>query len=868
MIEKTKIINGLYFVSIPKADLYIQCGSPVESVKHLSKAGIIKNISKDDFYYESGPNAILLSDIMIQNGEFCNVSEFSVLQMLYKQGLIIPNHPNNNGSKPILIGNANQINSQIEYIYRGNYGLVSHEEIQSCGIDKNYADELMKMKLKFAFGKLHSANNLLDCCYVLNDKLEIKNGVFIERKELNMFEISYEDETITVDLNLKESQSYPSPYNFVQDKINREYFSIVHSGQGDGWDFKRPSMNSLITFKDKLYLVDVVPNIKHILKALSVDINEIDGVFVTHTHDDHLAGIPSLIRSDKLIKFYATPLVILAAAKKLSALLGIEEFEFYNFVDVHPLKMDEWNDLDGLEVRPELSPHPVETTTFKFRVAHGDDYKSYGYFADIISEKVLKGMITNEKNTLGVSESFYNRVFDNYLESMDLKKIDIGGGMIHGVCEDFKDDTSSKMILSHISEDLITNENKSIGKVVSFGYKDVLISSNENYDYKLIEKYLKINFPTITDEETSEFSKLDVIEFEPSTIIVKENTFIDKNYLILSGQVELLEVLNDEDIVLTPGTIISNQVSFEAMMLQLRYTAKSYVKALEIPNEFYNKFKDEHCFSEELEANEVDRSILITTKLFNEQITYSTLNQVIKTLKSHTIKDEVIEIDPSRVYIIITGRVDIKVGEEILETITNGDYFGGVKSLLNYPSLFNFNIAKNTLLYSIDAKSVERIPVVRWKILERYSLKKEKLFTMLSKSDEYKYSWKQEYLINICEMDNQHKRVFEIIDNINICLKSKDCTVVELILDTLIDYIEYHFSSEEKFLEKYGYKEYKDHKQRHDEFKQTLYQYKKDIKNKTLNKTNMMLMLQSWMVNHILQDDKKYAKYLNEKGIF
>jgi hemerythrin len=49
---------------------------------------------------ESGPNAILLSDVILQNGAFRNMAEFPVLQMLYRLGMILPGHPNNHGMRP------------------------------------------------------------------------------------------------------------------------------------------------------------------------------------------------------------------------------------------------------------------------------------------------------------------------------------------------------------------------------------------------------------------------------------------------------------------------------------------------------------------------------------------------------------------------------------------------------------------------------------------------------------------------------------------------------------------------------------------------------------------------------------------------
>jgi len=103
---------------------------------------------------ETGPNAILLSDISLQNGEFANLAEFPVLQMLYRQGLFLPGHPNNTGRKPMLIGSADQVGAQMRYIYRGNYGLVSREEIMQAGIPEEQAGEMMRLKLKFAFGRI------------------------------------------------------------------------------------------------------------------------------------------------------------------------------------------------------------------------------------------------------------------------------------------------------------------------------------------------------------------------------------------------------------------------------------------------------------------------------------------------------------------------------------------------------------------------------------------------------------------------------------------------------------------------------------------------------------------------------------------
>ena len=112
-IEKIDVAKGIQFVVVPEANLRVLCGCPADAVKHLIKRGLILPREINGVYYETGPNAILLSDIALQNGEFANLAEFPVLQMLYKQGMILPGHPNNTGHKPLLIGTANQVESQL-----------------------------------------------------------------------------------------------------------------------------------------------------------------------------------------------------------------------------------------------------------------------------------------------------------------------------------------------------------------------------------------------------------------------------------------------------------------------------------------------------------------------------------------------------------------------------------------------------------------------------------------------------------------------------------------------------------------------------------------------------------------------------------
>jgi len=366
-LKKIGVTTGVYWVEVPEAEVFMLCGCPEDAVKHLMLRGLILPTKRDGVTFDTGPNAILLSDVMLQNGSFSNLAEFPVLQMLYLQGMLLPDHPNNTGAKPLLVGSAEQLKAQKEYIYRGNYGLVSAEEIMETGATPEEAEEMMRLKLAFAFGRIRGTDELLDSIEVGSKSTEIRNGVTIRREALNVFEIAYGDETIIVDLDLNHTESYRSPYPLGFQNIKREYFAVVHSGQGDGWDINRPAMSSILMYQGKIYLIDVGPNISYSLMALGIGVNEIEGVFHTHGHDDHFSGLTTLIRSDHRIKYYATPLVRASVFKKLSALLSVDESTFSNYFDIQDLEFGEWNDIEGLEVRPVFSPHPVETNVLFFR---------------------------------------------------------------------------------------------------------------------------------------------------------------------------------------------------------------------------------------------------------------------------------------------------------------------------------------------------------------------------------------------------------------------------------------------------------------------------------------------------------------------
>jgi hemerythrin len=131
------------------------------------------------------------------------------------------------------------------------------------------------------------------------------------------------------------------------------------------------------------------------------------------------------------------------------------------------------------------------------------------------------------------------------------------------------------------------------------------------------------------------------------------------------------------------------------------------------------------------------------------------------------------------------------------------------------------------------------------------------------------FTWSDKFAVNILEIDAQHKRLIELINMLYDAMKQgKGKDVLGKVLADLVTYTVYHFSTEEKLFQKFGYPEYEVHKKEHD----NLTLKAKDLKEKfnqgkTMITIEVMNFLKDWLNNHILNSDTQYGPFLNSKGV-
>ena len=121
--------------------------------------------------------------------------------------------------------------------------------------------------------------------------------------------------------------------------------------------------------------------------------------------------------------------------------------------------------------------------------------------------------------------------------------------------------------------------------------------------------------------------------------------------------------------------------------------------------------------------------------------------------------------------------------------------------------------------------------------------------------------WEEKYSVGIISIDEQHKKIIDIINRI-IAAKELDDNTKEIteILNEMAAYSHEHFKTEETHMIKFKYPEYQYHKEEHIDFSLRTLAYQSRVITGDNRVANAILeYLKSWLVNHIQKTDKKYS---------
>jgi len=131
-------------------------------------------------------------------------------------------------------------------------------------------------------------------------------------------------------------------------------------------------------------------------------------------------------------------------------------------------------------------------------------------------------------------------------------------------------------------------------------------------------------------------------------------------------------------------------------------------------------------------------------------------------------------------------------------------------------------------------------------------------------------TWQDSYSVGIKLIDEQHMKLIKLTNKLfDSCMsgheRSKSESIFLDVIQEVIDYVGYHFGTEEKIMEKINYPAYKMHKQEHMNFiKEVLIKVEEFRFGKINTALSFVYYLRDWVLHHIAVNDKKLGNYLLE----
>ena len=125
------------------------------------------------------------------------------------------------------------------------------------------------------------------------------------------------------------------------------------------------------------------------------------------------------------------------------------------------------------------------------------------------------------------------------------------------------------------------------------------------------------------------------------------------------------------------------------------------------------------------------------------------------------------------------------------------------------------------------------------------------------------FTWKPEYSVHEAELDSHHQKLFSILNSVyeNV-MNSSELECILPMVDELLAYTRYHFSSEVEYMRAKGMPGIDEHIAEHMEFTHKIETLRTSYHNNDLEvSSDLIIVLGEWLLKHVIKEDRKYSEF-------
>lgn len=132
-----------------------------------------------------------------------------------------------------------------------------------------------------------------------------------------------------------------------------------------------------------------------------------------------------------------------------------------------------------------------------------------------------------------------------------------------------------------------------------------------------------------------------------------------------------------------------------------------------------------------------------------------------------------------------------------------------------------------------------------------------------------KLEWEEKYSVGVLEIDNQHKKLFEVINEIMDVIGGHfEQEKVNQLINKLLEYKKFHFATEKKYFKEFNYEGAAEHVLEHQKFGEKLASLQEKYKDDLVNFSFALIeFLEDWLINHLMNEDQKYKECFASHGL-
>jgi hemerythrin len=355
--------------------------------------------------------------------------------------------------------------------------------------------------------------------------------------------------------------------------------------------------------------------------------------------------------------------------------------------------------------------------------------------------------------------------------------------------------------------------------------------------------------------------------FPPDTIMLRADAPVSDIILILGGMVELIDSKTGIHNVESAGAMIGELDGMASESARRTCRALSHVTVLRIPRDMYQEFLGRIGLVEPLRQVQAQRQFLQGTWLFGEMVSFPMQVRLARVMQRRLVRegDLIAPQGKAEVVLLAEGLVTVFLGARSIENLKPGGFFGEetlMRGARELPPGWRQRLARSLApgakdthhLWAIPADAMEDLPVVQWKLMETYE-RRLKNFRA-----EVRFEWQASYGVGIPDIDEQHRTLFEMIDDLAAMAEGRESgDSVPGAAEKVVSLARSHLAYEEALAARMAEPGYDVIVREHAEFLKKVEGMRKYLETAPVDALHTMVeQLKDWVIDHTLLEHRRF----------